>query len=111
MACSSFGALTVRHLFDDEANAVAEVICADPRTCFSDELLNAIKDGASIYPYVRVEGFEEFGPHICRQATCSPDRTCFKGIRLHIDAINQHVIYLIGDYIPAWNAWHAAWPD
>lgn len=106
------GTLVVRRLLEGRPKATGlEVVRADPQVVFTDELLNAIRDDVSIYPDVRVEGFEEYGPHICRESTCSPDRTCFTGIRVHLDAFNRHVIYLIGDYVPAVNGWVARWPD
>ena len=104
------GVIVLRQHINGETYRI-EVVRADPQVIVTDEILNDIRDGVSIYPDVRVEGFEEYGPHICRQSTCSPDRTCFTGIRLHLDAINRHVIYLIGDYIPAANGWIARWPD
>ena len=107
MSHTPSGTVVVRRLFDGPAATGIEVVRAEPRTRFSNNLLSAIAREDSIYPAVRLEGWVIGGNHY----HYGSGGWCFCGALLHIDGDNQHVVYRIGEYDVANIAWDAAWPD
>ncbi len=75
---------------------------ADPRILISPEVLDAIAEGGPWPASLRLD-----------TAGCMPPpyRGTHVGAVLHIDGVNQQVVYRITEYVPRIRAYIGEWPD
>jgi len=82
---------------------------ADPRILISGELLQAVARHGAI-----ADGTEAFALNARLDTTgCMPPpwRATYTGAVLHINGVNQQVVYRITGYLPRVHAYVGEWPD
>jgi hypothetical protein len=107
------GVLVLRHQRDGD-ELWATVRRADPHVEFTHTLLVNVLSGSAQYPELRLQPPDDETSSLIHRhdpaLPCSEER-CFYGWLLHVDARDRHLVYQIGNYHPAGDSWHAAWPD
>ena len=96
--------------FTEHLGGEVTIDVADPVVVLPHEFLDRLPRSGPRTTALYVEGFERWGDHYCREATCDEGMTCFRDTYLHIDA-DRKLIYRITDYDREKHAWRAAWPD
>lgn len=91
---------------------------ADPQIEICGELLDEIFNTEDYQsddpPWMAPKAWIDFKTKTCADHNweCPPaPGICYKDGLLHLEGINRHVVYLIGDWIPERNTWLATWPD
>jgi hypothetical protein len=103
------GVLVIRR-HSEVDNTWITVTKADPQVEFTDELLTGTYEGKDPrYISTRLEVWPHAGPACPYQGYELGH--CWHNALFHIDGRDRHVVYRIGEYLPARNAWVGRWPD